>query len=52
MTLKTLNTQISKHRYSGTYLIRHTKGLGKCVRLYNMSEYSGFILVNRNTLGP
>jgi hypothetical protein len=35
-----------------TCLIRHTKGPGKCVRLYRMSEYSGFILVNRNTLGP
>jgi hypothetical protein len=33
-------------------LIRHTKGPGKCVRLYRMSEYSDFILVNRNTLGP
>jgi hypothetical protein len=31
--------------YSGTCLIRHTKGPGKCVRLYSMSEYSGFILV-------
>jgi hypothetical protein len=30
----------------------HTKGPGKCVGLYMMSEYSGFILVNRNTLGP
>ena len=27
-------------------LIRHTKGPGKCVRLYRMSEYSGFILAN------
>jgi hypothetical protein len=35
--------------YSGTCLIRHSKGPGKCVRLYRMSEYSGFILVNRNT---
>ena len=35
-----------------TCLIRHTKGPGKCVRLYRMSEYSDFILVNRNTLGP
>jgi hypothetical protein len=25
---------------------------GKCVRLYRMLEYSGFILVNSNTLGP
>jgi len=32
-------------------LIRHTKGLGKCVGLYRMSEYSGFASVNRNTLG-
>jgi hypothetical protein len=24
----------------------------KCVGLYRMSEYSGFILVNKNTLGP
>jgi hypothetical protein len=38
--------------YSGTCLIWHTNGPGKCVRLYRMSEYSGFILVNRNTLGP
>ena len=30
--------------YSGTYLIRHTKGPEKCDRLYRMSEYSGFIL--------
>ena len=35
-----------------TCLIRHTKGPGKCVRLYRMSEYSDFILVNRNTLRP
>ena len=35
-----------------TCLIRHTKGPGKCVTLYRMSEYSDFILVNRNTLGP
>ena len=34
-----------------TCLIRHTKGPGKCVGLYRMSENSGFILVNRNTLG-
>jgi hypothetical protein len=34
-----------------TSLIRHTKGPGKCVELYRMSKYSGFILVNRNTLG-
>ena len=33
-------------------LIQNTKGLGKWVGLYRMSEYSGFILVNRNTLGP
>ena len=38
--------------YSGTCLIWHTKGPGKCVGLYRMSEYSGFILVNRTTLGP
>ena len=38
--------------YYGTCLIRHTKGPGKCVGLYRMSEYSGFILFNRNTLGP
>jgi hypothetical protein len=38
--------------YSETCLILHTKGPGKCVGLYRMSEYSGFILVNRNTLGP
>ena len=39
-------------RYSGTCLIRHSKGPEKCVGLYRMSEYSGFILVKRNTLGP
>ena len=38
--------------YSGTCLIRHTKGPGKCVGLYRMSEYSSFIYVNRTTLGP
>ena len=38
--------------YSGTCLIRHTKEPGKCVGLYRMSEYSGFISVYRNTLGP
>jgi hypothetical protein len=38
--------------YSGTCLIWHTKGPGKRVGLYRMSEYSGFILVYRNTLGP
>ena len=32
-------------------LIRHTKGPGKCVGLYRMSEYSGFILVYRNNFG-
>ena len=35
-----------------TCLIQHTKGPGICVRLYRMSEYSGFILVNRTTLRP
>ena len=35
--------------YSGTYLIRHTKGSWKCVGLYRMSENSCFILVNRST---
>jgi hypothetical protein len=38
--------------HRGNCQIWHTKGLGKSVRLYRMSEYSGFILVNRNTLGP
>jgi hypothetical protein len=28
------------------------KGPGKCVGLYRMLEYSGFMLVNSNTLGP
>ena len=37
--------------YSGTCLIRHTKGPGKCVGLYRMLEYSGFFWVNWNTLG-
>jgi hypothetical protein len=35
--------------YSETLLIRHTKGSGKCFKLYRIS---GFILVNINTLGP
>ena len=39
-------------KYSETRLIRNTKGLGKCVGLYRMSEYSGFILGNQNTLEP
>ena len=39
-------------RYSGTCLIRHTKGPGKCVGLYRMSDYSSFIYINRTTLGP
>jgi hypothetical protein len=43
---------IYKSYYSGTCLIWHTKGPGKCVGLYRMSEYSGFILVNRISLGP
>ena len=43
---------ISLHTmYSGTCLIWHTKGLGKGVGLYRMSEHSDFILVNRNTFG-
>ena len=37
--------------YSGTCLIWHTKEPGKCIGLYRMPEYSGFILVNRITLG-
>ena len=39
-------------KYSRTCLIRHTKGSGRCVGLYRMSEHSGFILVNRNTWWP
>jgi hypothetical protein len=38
--------------YSETCLIRPTKGPGKCVGLYSMSEYSGFILINRNNMRP
>ena len=38
--------------YSGTCLIRHTKGPGKSVGLYRVSENSGFILVKGNTMGP
>jgi hypothetical protein len=41
-----------KSQYSGTCLIQHTKGPWKCVGLYRMSEYSGFILANRYNLGP
>ena len=44
--------QLTLSTYSGTCLILHAKGPGKCVRLYRILEYSGFILVNRNTLGP
>ena len=40
------------YKYSGTWLIRHTKGLEKCLKLYRRLEYSGSILVNRYTLGP
>ena len=36
----------------GTCLTRHTKGPGGCVILFRMSEYSDFILVNRNIVGP
>jgi hypothetical protein len=31
--------------YSGTRLIRHTKGPGKCVGMYRLSKYSGFIML-------
>jgi hypothetical protein len=41
-----------KYYYSGTCLIWHTKGPVKCIGLYKMLEYSGFILVKCNTLGP
>jgi hypothetical protein len=47
-----LLAQTHTHIYIGTCLIRHTKGTGKCVGLYRMSEYSGLIIVSRNTLGP
>ena len=50
-TVIDFNTMV-ENNYRGTCLIRHTKGPGKCVRLYRMSEYLGFILVNRNSLGP
>ena len=40
-----------KIKYSETCPIRHNREPGKCVWLCRMSEYSGFILVNRNTLG-
>ena len=43
---------VKNNKYSGTCLIRHTKGPGKCVGLYRMSEYSGFNLGHRYTLGP
>jgi hypothetical protein len=35
-----------------TCLIRHSNGPGKCLGLYRMLVYSGFILVNSYTLGP
>ena len=38
-------------KYSGICLIWQTKGPRKCVGLYRMSEYSGFILVYRNNFG-
>ena len=38
--------------YCESCLTQHTKGPGKCVRLYGMTQYSGSILVNRYTLGP
>jgi hypothetical protein len=47
-----LSVYVHLIKCSGTCLIQHTKEPGKYVRLYRMSEYSGFILVNRNTLGP
>ena len=40
-----------KKMYSGTCLMRQPKGPRKCVGLYRMSEYWGFILVNGNTFG-
>ena len=39
----------TRNLYNETCLIRHTKGPGKCVGLYRMSQYTGFISVNRNT---
>jgi len=41
-------------KYSGTCLIRHIKGPGKCVGLYRKFGKLRFYfsLVNRNTLGP
>ena len=44
-------------RYRGTVDINtvepvYSEGSGKCVGLYRMSEYSDFIVVNRNTLVP
>jgi hypothetical protein len=42
--------QVWLYMYSGTCLIRITMGPGKCVWLYRKSEYSDFILVNRNIL--
>jgi hypothetical protein len=45
-----LETSLPSFLYTvNTCLIRHTKGSGKCVKLYRIS---GFILVNINTLGP
>jgi hypothetical protein len=49
MILILLWRHVSLSTYSGNCVIRHTKGPGKWVGLYRMSEYSGFILVNRNT---
>ena len=38
------------HEYSGNCQIRLTNEPVKCVRMYRISEYSRFNLVNRNTL--
>ena len=52
LLLDDTHTYIFIYICCGTCLIRHTKGPWKCVGLYRMSEYSGFILVNRTKLGP
>jgi hypothetical protein len=50
-----IGLQLKSHlfcRPGDSCLIRHTNGTGKCVGLYRILQYSGFILVSRNSLGP
>ena len=42
ISITTQTLLIGQGKFTRTCLIRHTKGPGKCVRFYRMSEYSGF----------